>query len=137
MQASIEPTPQSLKALAEHIPSGVPVVMLNLLRFREQADYPADKQQAPCSGREAYARYGAAIQPFLKRAQAKVIWQGSARATVIAPQGEAWDDVLLVEYPSKDAFLGMVTSRDYQAITFHRTAALEDSRLVATLAQRA
>ncbi len=56
-----------------------------------------------------------------------------AVATPIAVDGEEWDDALLVRYPSKQAFLGMVTKPDYQKDAVHRTAALLDSRLIATL----
>jgi len=64
-----------------------------------------------------------------------VIWQGDAKHAFIAPPDEQWDEVLLVEYPSKDAFLAMLKSPGYQAITFHRTAALEDARLIVTVPQ--
>lgn len=135
MQKSIDPTPQSLKALARKVPPDVPVVMLNLLRFREQAQYAPERQQPARSGREAYAVYAKLIQPHLQRVGGKLVWQGQARHAAIAPDGEDWDEVLLVEYPSKDAFLAMVTSPDYQAITFHRSAALDDARLVVTVRQ--
>ncbi len=54
------------------------------------------------------------------------------RAVLLGPTTERWDDALLVQYPSKQAFLRMIGDPDYQAITVHRTAALEDSRLIAT-----
>jgi len=132
MVKSVDPTPESVKLLAARVPSGVPVVMLNLLRFREQADY-AGATQAPCNGRDAYAAYGREIEPYLAQAGGKVIWQGDAKHAFIAPPGEQWDEVLLVEYPSKEAFLSMLKSPGYQAITFHRTAALDDARLIVTL----
>ena len=46
--------------------------------------------------------------------------------------GETWDEVLLVEYPSRDAFVAMVQSPAYQAIVHHRSAALRDARLIVT-----
>jgi uncharacterized protein (DUF1330 family) len=52
---------------------------------------------------------------------------------VIAPADEQWDQVLLVKYPSVDAFLTMIRMPDYLAATVHREAALEDSRLIATI----
>jgi len=61
-----------------------------------------------------------------------VIWRGSPMAVLLGPTTERWDDALLVQYPSKQAFLRMIGNPDYQAITVHRTAALEDSRLIAT-----
>jgi uncharacterized protein (DUF1330 family) len=53
---------------------------------------------------------------------------------VIGPEGEQWDDVLLVQYPSRRAFLTMVGRADYQQAVVHRRAALADSRLIATAA---
>jgi uncharacterized protein (DUF1330 family) len=137
MSRSVDPTPQSVKSLVEKVPSGVPVVMLNLLRFRARAAYPAERKQPDCSGREAYAAYGRATGPHLQQVGGRVVWQGSAKHCFIAPEGEDWDEVLLVEYPSKEAFLAMLKSPSYQAITFHRTAALDDARLIVTLQQPA
>jgi uncharacterized protein (DUF1330 family) len=65
---------------------------------------------------------------------ASVLWRGSAQQTVIGPKGEQWDDVLLVQYPSRRAFLTMVGRADYQQAVVHRRAALADSRLIATAA---
>jgi len=51
---------------------------------------------------------------------------------VIGPSEESWDEAILVEYPSRSAFVSMVTNEAYQQISEHRTAALADSRLIAT-----
>jgi len=115
------------------VPDGQPLVMINLLRYREAAAYPAGFDAAPCSGSEAYRRYGQAAIRFITAVGGQVIWQGSAKAVLIGPAGEQWHKALLVRYPSKQAFLRMVADPDYQAITVHRSAALEDSRLIATV----
>jgi len=115
------------------IPDGRPVVMLNLLRYRSAALYPADTRFEPCSGRKAYQRYSTEAFRFVTGVGGQVVWRGSAHVGLIAPPGERWDDVLLVRYPSKQAFLDMIANPGYQAIVVHRTAALEDSRLVAML----
>lgn len=133
MAKSVDPTPESVKLLAMKVPPGVPVVMLNLLRFRERAGYAEDSGQPASTGRDAYALYGRKVEPHLKQVGGKVLWQGEARHSLIAPAGEHWDEVLLVEYPSKDAFLSMLKSPAYQAITFHRRAALDDARLIVTV----
>lgn len=130
---SIEPTSDSVKDLMSKVPAGVPLVMLNLLRFRERADYPAELALAPCSGRDAYAAYKRNIKPHLANAGARVIWEAQAKHAFVAPPHEKWDEVLLVAYPSRDAFMAMLRSPDYQAITMHRTAALADARLVVTV----
>ena len=110
-----------------------PIVMINLLRYREHAAYPEGSGAEPCSGREAYRRYGQASIGLIIAVGGQVIWQGSPKAVLIGAPGEEWHKALLVRYPSKRAFLDMVSSADYQAIAVHRTAALEDSRLIATV----
>lgn len=126
---AIDPTRESIKCFAEQFPADQPVVMLNLLRFRDQAAY-ADASIAPCSGRRAYATYSKLIEPILAAAGGEVVWMGNSFSSLIAPPGEQWDEVLLVKYPNKNAFLGMIQSEAYRAIVHHRTAALADSRLV-------
>ena len=130
--ASIEPRDDQMQAFLAATEPGAPVVMINLLRYRERAEYEPGADVAPCTGREAYARYGEGVTPLIGKAGGRPIWMGSVTSTVIAPDGEAWDDAVLVEYPSRDAFLEMIGSDAYQAVEFHRTAALADSRLIAT-----
>ena len=55
-----------------------------------------------------------------------MIWQGSPKAVLVGAPGEQWHKALLVSYPSKQAFVEMVGSAEYQAVAVHRTAALED-----------
>lgn len=130
MAQHIHPEAAALAALAE-LPEDQPVVMLNMLRFRVLASYPEDSGQAPCSGREAYARYGAEVLKHVLAVGGKPIWRGAAQLTLIGPQAEPWDEILLVQYPSRAAFLRMISDRDYLASSVHRSAALEDSRLIA------
>lgn len=130
---SVEPTPESLEAFAREASDDPPVVMINLLRYRGAASYAGGFDAEPCSGREAYQRYGAEVAGLIASAGGRVLWMGEARAAVIAPEGERWDDAVLVEYPSRQAFLEMISKPAYQAVAPHRTAALEDSRLIATV----
>ena len=128
---TIEPTPERIQQFASAADEG-PVVMINLLRYREHAAYPPGSDAASCSGEEAYARYAAAVFPLLEKHGARLLWRASARMVVIGPADESWDEALLVEYPSRGHLVAMVTSPEYQAIAPHRTAALADSRLIAT-----
>ncbi len=92
-----------------------PVVMLNLLDFK------------PGGGAERYAEYGAAVQPLLERAGGRVLYAGNASAPVIGPS--KWDLVLLVEYPTRQAFVEMIDSPEYQEIAHLRGEALERGEL--------
>ena len=134
---SLHPTPESIAAFVRNLPDAAPVTMLNLLRFREQPAYKPDSPGAGVAGqtgRQAYAVYSQHVMPLLKGVGGKPVWMGDAHCAVIAPTGESWDEVLLVEYPNKHAFLKMIQSPEYLAIVHHRTAALADSRLIATVA---
>jgi uncharacterized protein (DUF1330 family) len=129
---SIEPSPGTLEQLLAEANDESPLVMINLLRYRERADYPEGSDAAPCSGREAYQRYIALVLPILGEIGARVLWRGSVKHVVIGPEGEKWDEAFLVEQPSRRALLNMVSRADYSRAAVHRTAALGDSRLIAT-----
>lgn len=114
----IEPRRGQIEDLATSSEEG-PVVMINLLRYR------------PEGGEATYAQYGEAVLPCLARIGARVLWSGRPRSVVIGDDADLWDAVLLVEYPSRQAFLDMISSPEYQAIGGLRTQALTDSRLIA------
>lgn len=132
---TIEPTHEQLRAFADHPDDGAPVIMLNLLRYREHADYAQHPEQAPCSGRDAFKRYARQSIACIEDVGGKVLFIGAALGTVIGPDAEQWDEIFLVRYPSHQAFLDMIASNNYRAISFHRSAALQDSRLIASHAK--
>jgi uncharacterized protein (DUF1330 family) len=121
----IEPTPEQVASLADSADAS-PIVMVNLLRFKDLATAP----DQGVSGAEAYARYAAATAPFLAGVGGRLLAAAECRESVIGPGDAEWDMVALVEYPSRQAFLSMITNPDYIAIHAHRAAALEDSRLI-------
>ena len=128
----IEPTREQMAALATEVARPGPVEMINLLRFRAEANYPAGSGHAACSGKEAYGRYGMAVLEFLEKVGGTVVWHGIPQMLFIGPDDRRWDEVLIVRYPDAAAFERMITDPGYLAIAVHRTAALEDSRLIVT-----
>ena len=131
--ASIEPTPKQLQRLVQDIKEPGAVVMINLLRYRDHAEYPVRSDATPCSGRDAYQRYAAVAVSTVEQVGGRILWMGSVKSAVIAPPDETWDDAVLVQYPSRQAFVEMVSRADYQAAAVHRKAALADSRLLVTV----
>jgi uncharacterized protein (DUF1330 family) len=131
--SSIEPSAEQLQTFIAESEDPGPIVMINLLRYRDRAEYPSGSTAQPCSGRDAYQRYSVAVIPTLTAVGGKVLWLGNVKRTVIGPDSDRWDDAILVQYPSRKAFLTMVSNPDYQSIAVHRTAALADSRLIATV----
>ncbi len=116
----LEPTPEQLGALAAR-PADQPVVMINLLTFKVDG------------GWESYLRYGEGVAPHLERAGATVRYAGVAPTTVIG-DGErpGWDAIVVVEYPSPQAFLDMISDPGYLEVHEHRAAGLEHGDLIAT-----
>lgn len=127
-----EPTPESAESLVNREIDG-PVTMLNLLRFKETADYSASPELAPAepiSGAEAYRRYSAHTHPHLLASGGEVLFEGAGGEFFIGPSGERWDHVLLVRQNSLDDFFAFASNEAYLAGLGHRTAALADSRLL-------
>jgi len=125
-EPSLHPTAEQLQRLVE-APDEGPVVMLNLLRYADTANDGSGR-----TGREAYQHYGELVIPMLEARGAGFIVYATTEQTVIGPADEEWDDMVLVQYPSRAAFLDMITNADYLAAHVHREAGLADSRLVAT-----
>ncbi len=118
---AVDPTGADLKAFMD-ADDGGPVTMLNLLRF------------AP-GGRERYAEYSrAVVSTFLPRVGGEVVYAGQGHAALVAEDGQAWDAVLLVRYPSRAAFSQMVSDPEYQQVTHLRTEALAEAVLQPTTA---
>lgn len=110
-----------------------PVVMLNLLRFRDIADYSADPHLAPAtpiSGAEAFDRYVAHTLPYLERSGGAVLGLYDGGPSLIGPASERWDRVMLIRQASVASFLAFAEDPAYRAGLGHRTAAIEDSRLL-------
>lgn len=128
----LEPTQESGRAFVMRQMQGS-VVMLNLLRFREIADYSATPELAPekpISGIDAYRLYMEHTRPFLRDSGGEVLFFGQGGPFLIGPQEERWDMVLLVKQASTQSFLDFAANKGYLEGLGHRTAALEDSRLL-------
>ena len=109
------------------------VVMLNLLRFREWADYSHAPQLEPegrVSGAQAYRRYMDAIEPILTASGGALMFAGNADHFLVGPSDERWDFAMLVRQSSAQEFLAFASDPNAQAAACHRTAALADSRLL-------
>ena len=121
---AVDPRGADLKRYLAEDPGG-PVVMLHLLRVR------------PDGGR---GRYLPDVEPFRRTAAphgAEVVYVGDGSTALVAEAGQSWDAVLLVRYPSRQAFSDMVRDPEYAKGTSLRTEALEEAVLQATSEWRA
>lgn len=115
--------PQTEQAQAFFAGSTEPMVMVNLLKFKDMAEYP-DGRDAGLTGREAYLRYGAAVQKCLEMVGGRAVFSGDVTGLVLGDVEELWDMVALAYYPSPQAMLQMVALPEYQGIEIHRFAGL-------------
>ncbi|MBN2008582.1 DUF1330 domain-containing protein [candidate division KSB1 bacterium] len=109
------------------------IIMLNLLRFRGVADYAANpelKPAEPISGAEAFQKYIDQTLPFLRKSGGDIALLGKGGKYLIGPSDEQWDFVMLIRQNSISDFMAFATNQAYLAGMGHRTAALEDSRLL-------
>lgn len=122
---NISPTKDQMKDLVNSDYNG-PVVMLNLLKYKRE-DGNIDKSK------ESYQKYMAETSPHLEKVNGRLIYMGDALHLFIGDDSNNWDLCLLVEYPSKNAFLKMTSDPEYLKIHSLREEALEDSVLLVTI----
>lgn len=104
-------------------PEDGPFVMVNLLKFKEKAEYD-DGSDAHLSGREAYARYGAVVTGLIEALGGRIRYTGAVTGLLLGEVEDLWDAVALAEYPSLAAFQAMAVSPEMHAIERHRKAGL-------------
>ncbi len=128
----LEPTQEAGRVLVQRGLTG-PIVMLNLLRLKDVADYSAHPDLAPAgtiSGAEAFDRYIDHTLPFLRETGGDILFLGRGGSFLIGPADEAWDLAMLIRQSSVASFLAFASHAGYLAGLGHRTAAVEDSRLL-------
>jgi uncharacterized protein (DUF1330 family) len=113
---------EALRAL----PDDEPVVMLNLMRFRDKS------LDGNGSGWDAYLRYSKLTISLIKEQGGTIIWTGDAEAVALGvPNKHRWDYVALVRYPSRSAFLAMMNSPEYAIANVERENGCADHAIVA------
>jgi uncharacterized protein (DUF1330 family) len=118
MTMAIDPRGADLKRLLAEDDGG-PFVMLNLLRFAD-------------GKREQYDEYVRRASEFVKRYGGEPLYYGDGSTVLAAEPGQEWDAVVLVRYPSREAFSRMVADPEYHALSHLRTEALTEAVLQAT-----
>jgi uncharacterized protein (DUF1330 family) len=113
----ITPNLDQFQALAAAPDEGA-VVMLNLLKLKE-------------GGADTYLRYGDAAIGMVEERGGRVLWSGRAEQVLIGDPAADWDVVVLVEYPSRAAFVEMVSSPEYLEAHADREAGLERTVVLA------
>ena len=128
MSNYIDPERDQFEAFKK-LPRDEVIMMLNLLRFRDKANYEDGRD---VTGAEAYAAYGRESGPIFRRVGGEIIWRGKPELMLVGPADKRWDMVFVARYPTAGAFLEMLTDPACRIAVKHRQAAVRDSRLIRT-----
>lgn len=129
---ALAPTPEGMRAFLARDIEG-PVSMVNLLKFKEKAEY-ADGRETNLTGAEAYALYGRDMIGWVTSQGGRLLFSGPAHHLVLGEMDELWDQVAIMEYPSKEAFVRIVSAPEVAEWGVHRAAGLEGQLLIAVTA---
>ena len=131
MTRFIDPSRENFEAF-KALPRDQPIHMLNLLLYRDRAEYPDGHEHAGkgWNGRRAYEEYGKTSGPIFHRVGGSIVWRGAFQAMVTGPHERQWHDGFVAHYPNASAFFEMIKDAAYQTAVVNRTAALIDSRLM-------
>jgi uncharacterized protein (DUF1330 family) len=138
---AITPTREQFTEFAHGTREGE-VVMINLLHFARPDDAApppdagasadTDTDTESSSGAGAYREYSDQVVKMVESRGGKVIWTGRPENVLIGDSiADDWDLVALVSYPSRAAFVDMVTSPKYEEAHTHRERGLDRTVLLA------
>ncbi len=121
-----KPTPAQIAEFLEG-PPDAPVVMLNLLRFKERAD----GDDVGLSGRDAVRRYSRAMRTFVESRGGTFVLAADIDSQLIGEGGD-FQFVGIMRYPNRQTFLELAGDPEVAAtIGKHRDAGLDSQWLFA------
>ena len=125
MEVTNEVLPTSPERIAEMMEPGPdgPIYMLNLLKFKEHAEYE-DGRETELSGREAYEIYGRGVSKLIGEYGGEVTFVADVTFLALGQVEDLWDEVAIAKYPNRAALWEMSISPEWQAIGVHRAAGL-------------
>ncbi len=118
----VYPNEEQIKGFLEPGAEG-PICMVNLLKFREQAEYE-DGRETALTGREAYELYEQGVKKLLEGIGGGIGFWGEVKRLMLGEVEELWDMVGLAVWPSRQAMFEVMQSPEMQEISVHRAAGL-------------
>lgn len=124
-------SPEQIAAMQEEGPPG-PIYMVNLLKFKEKAEYE-DGRETDLSGREAYQLYGQAVGRIIQEYGGFICFAADVTHLSLGQVDDLWDEVAIACYPSRRQLLEMSMSTEWREAAVHRTAGLEGQLNIETV----
>ena len=136
MQVVNEVMPTSRERIEEMMQPGPegPIYMINLLKFKERAEYE-DGRQTDLTGRQAYQLYGRAVSKLITEYGGTVTFAGDVTFLALGQVEDLWDEVAIAMYPTRGDLLRMSSSDAWREAAVHRTAGLAGQLNIETVSQ--
>ena len=125
-------TDEDLQAFVDRGIEG-PVAMVHLLRFRDRAEY-SDGRETDLTGAQAYALYRERLVEQVTAVGGRLVFRGAVRHLVLGQVEELWDEVMILEFPSPQAFVDIISAPQTAEWGTHRRAGLDGQLLIAATA---
>lgn len=125
--------PERIDEMMQPGPDG-PIYMVNLLKFKDQADYE-DGRETDLTGFEAYQLYGRAVSRIIRDYGGEIQFAANVTFLSLGQVEELWDEIAIAKYPNRGALLAMSSSPEWREAAVHRTAGLAGQLNIETVAQ--
>lgn len=128
---AFQPTADQFRAFRDD-PHDGPVAQVNLLKYRVKAEYRPDDPEFGTDepGSAAYQRYADAFGVAAAEVGGRCLLMGETERYFIG-QGD-WDGVMVMFFPSRQAFIATLNHEHYQDMHRHRDAGLLCQELITT-----
>jgi uncharacterized protein (DUF1330 family) len=125
---AMQPTGDQMRQFRD-TSTGKDIYMLNLLKFRERAEYE-DGRETELTGEQAYAIYGKRVAEIVRGLGGNVVFGGTPRNLLIGQVDDMWDQMALVRYPNMQTMGKMMQMQEYKDAHVHRHAGLQGQLLI-------
>jgi len=122
----VVPDPSNLEDFIQNYPSGIPIVLVNIVKFKDYSE------AAKLSNVEAFAGYGRELGPLLEKIGGHLLWALKVNKTLVGDLEDQPDQMLIVECPSKEALIKMTESEEYKKIKQVKEDAFQYTSLMVT-----
>ncbi len=128
------PTEEQIAKL-QALPPNDPVAALNLFHFNDRAQYAPDDPEygtpdADVTAQEAFARYSEVAGQFIIDLGGRVAFSTPVDQVMIGPSVPSWDIAAVMYFPTRTAFMKMLSNPEFQSASRHRKAALANHTML-------
>lgn len=134
MEEKLEPSENQLAKLIS-LSIETPLAVLNLFEFNTMANYQSGDPEyatsaSEISGQEAFNLYGDVVGKTIEDLGGRVVMQAPTEQILIGNEAANWHAAAIMYFPSRGAFLQMMSDANFQRASRHRKAALKNHYMI-------